>query len=343
MTKRTGLLILALALAGGCVQVETHVLYHEDGAATITERLNLSKRVLDMASGDKSASHVSEFLTKPAALRRMRHMGDGISLVRHEVRDGEKGSRESVTVFRIPDLNNFCYVSPWFAYADYPWKNAVKWNIVPMYKSRPYHQGSAGCISVELQRIKLKETPEGEAIRKPDADTPLDQQVYREIGPVFRDVLRDLQLKLTFEAYCPVYYKLNSRGQRARAKSVDILNVSDKQLDKYGYNFFENEEIMLDLVRYELGSADIADHVKGYGANLTLPVFTPLGSEHMWWTGGQNIHFRPSKPLFDRFFAGKKLDFSAWQESPPEKRVLADFRKIGYHPAPGADGKAARK
>jgi hypothetical protein len=57
----------------------------------------------------------------------------------------------------------------------------------------------------------------------------------------------------------------------------------------------------------------------------------------MWWTGGGNIHFRPSRALFDRFFAGKKLDFSAWGKSPPEKLVLADFKRIGYHPSPGSD------
>jgi hypothetical protein len=169
--------------------------------------------------------------------------------------------------------------------------------------------------------------------------SPVDAQVFREISPVFRDMLRGFQLKLTFVGYAPVFYGPNPRGRRGRSKSVDILHVDGADLDKYGYMFFENEEIMLDLVRWQIGSADVADHLRGYGANLTLPVMTPYGSKHMWSIGysGNRVYLPPSRRLFDRYFKGKKLDFAQWRASPPEKHVLADFAKIGYHPAPGKE------
>jgi len=331
--------VLTVLLNSGCFQIDTTVKYNDDGSATITERLNFSRRLLDMAKAEGPQLQLTALLQRAAALTRMKSMGTGVSLISHKIQDGKKGSKESISVFKITDLNNFIYASPWLAYRDYADNNAIKWHVKPMYKSRPYGQGSAGCISIEFGHVKSR--PKGRARKQPDPPIkPIDAQVYRELGPVFRDALEGFQVKLTFQSYAPVHYKYNSRGQRSRSKSVDILNITDKDLDRYGYNFFENEEIMLDVIRWELGSSDVVSHVKNYSGNTTLPVFTPLGSSHMWWSGGGNLHFRPSRPLFNKFFKGKKLDFAQWGKSPPNKHVLADFAKVGYHPQPS---KATKK
>lgn len=328
---------LALACLGaGCLQIDTTVSYHEDGSATVTERVNLSRVLLDMASAEGSGKPLTALLEKPAVLARMNQMGSGITLESHKVQDGPKGSRECITVFRLPDLNGFQYQSPWLAYLDYGQNNAIRWEVIPMYKSRPYGgPGTGGAGSVSVQFTYGKKQPAGESRETPDAPlVPLNAQVFRELSPVFKDVLHGLQLKLTFECYAPVHYGPNPRGRGALAKSVDIVNVTDKDLDAYGYNFFENEEIMLDLVRWDLGSPDVAEHLKNYGSNLTMPVFTLFGSKHMWHIGydGNAIYFPPTRQLFDRFFAGKKLDFAQWQASAPDKHVLAEFEQVGYKP-----------
>jgi hypothetical protein len=139
-------------------------------------------------------------------------------------------------------------------------------------------------------------------------------------------------IRLTIESYAPVHCGLGVRGERAGAKEMDLIHVSDRNLDKWGGSFLGNEEIMLDLLRWELGSADIVSHVRGFAGNRSLPVFVPLGSRHMWWFGGDKVWFRPSRAVFDRWFAGKKLDYSEWRASPPEKHVPASFKRIGYHP-----------
>jgi hypothetical protein len=91
---------------------------------------------------------------------------------------------------------------------------------------------------------------------------------------------------------------------------------------------------MLDLLRWKLGSKDVVGNLKGYGSNVTLPVFTPFGSKHLWWIGycGNAMYVPPSRQLYDRYFEGKWLDFAQWRASPKEKHVLADFKRIGYHP-----------
>ena len=61
----------ALAL-GGCVQLDTVIRLHEDGSATVTERLGFSRRLLDMAKDEKRSSALERFLTKEAAVERER-------------------------------------------------------------------------------------------------------------------------------------------------------------------------------------------------------------------------------------------------------------------------------
>lgn len=321
---------LLAVCAVGCLQLEVRVTVHEDGTAALRERLRFSRRLLDLA-GEQEAE-LLRLLSRDAALERMQQMGAGVELVSHELRDADAASKESLAVYRIPDLNRFRYVSPWPAYPDFPANNAVQWKMVPLYKGRPYDQGNAGEMSVSLHHLepakgepKLKE---GEA--PPKGPSPLALQVYRELGPVFRDALKGFELRLTFESFSPVGSGLGVRSRRAAAKSMDILHFTDKNLDKWGGLFLENEEIMLDLVRWELGSQDVVTHVRDYVNNHTLPVFTPFGSRHMWWTGGRNIHFPPSRKLFDEHFAGKKLDPSQWQASPPDQHVPARFEDIGW-------------
>jgi hypothetical protein len=323
---------LAALLIAGCVQLETRIKIETDGTATVTERVRFTRRVLDLAGEKKS--ELLKMLTREAALRRMKKMGEGISLASHKSGEAAGASQESIAVFKVRDLNKFRYVTPWLAYKDFPKNNHVKFYMKPWYKSSAYANPKAGTVGIGISYPKR---PVGEARPKkgqkpPRGPSPLDQQVYRELGPMFRDMLKDLHVRLTIESYAPVHSGLGVRGSRAGAKEVDLLNFSDKNLDSWGGLFLKNEEIMLDLVRWELGSADIVKHVRGYAGNHTLPVYFPAGSKHMWWSGGNSVWFRPSKPIFDKWFAGKKLDYSQWRASPPSKHVLATFKRIGYHP-----------
>lgn len=317
-------------LAPGCLQLEARLKVAEDGTATLTERLRFTRRLFDLA-GEKGPELLA-LLGKEAALERMKKMGKGIRLVSHELRDAEGASKESLAVFKIEDLNGFQYVSPWLAYLDYPENCVVKCKMEPLYKSRAYDGGRAGWMCVSFHHLK---EPRGdpqlpEDAPPPKGPSPLELQVSRELGPVFRRMLSDFQVRFTFESYASIVSRLGVRGERAGANSIDLINFTDKDMDKWGGPFLENEEIMLDLVRWEPGSEDIASHVRDHANNLTLPVFTPLGSRHMWWIGSRNISFPPSRQLFEKHFAGKMLDLSEWQPSPPEKHVPARFEEVGW-------------
>jgi hypothetical protein len=116
----------------------------------------------------------------------------------------------------------------------------------------------------------------------------------------------------------------------ANVRYVDLISFTDRDLDRFGARFVENEEIMLDLVRRELGSKSIFETVSGAQHNATVPVFLPIGSGAGSWNYGWSnriyIHFKPSRALFDRLFAGKQINVARGKKD----LRPATFEEIGW-------------
>ncbi len=325
-------LIPMLSLVGmaGCLQIDTRVKLHEDGSATITERLQFSKRLLDLdAQRKETERRFEKLLTKEGSLSRMKKMGKGITLVSHAVRQTDKGAQESVTVYKIPNLDDFRYMSPWLAYMDYGENNDFQFHVFPV--SEGGHGTYSGQIGIDLKPLKPPKREyrprEGEKVPKPPS--PRKMQIYREMASIFRDVLQDFHIKLYFEAYAPLSkVGYGYRGQGEKSFDAEIIDFSSENLDNYGGKFLENEEVMLDLVRWDFRSPDIAEHVRNFTRNRTLPAFLPWGSMHMWHTHGPRIIVRPSMQLFKKYVEGKVLDFGAKKGG---KRKTT-FDEVGYKP-----------
>lgn len=329
---------LLLALCSGCMQIDTLVQLHEDSSATITEKVRFSKRLLDLGEKAGPDLDIAKFLTKEAASQRMASMGEGIQMTSHEVKEVEGGARESVAVYKIPDINNFRYISPFLAYADYPDNNAMKLTLSPIYQRDFGRNDAAGKMTVNFEPVKpAKSQPrpkEGEP--PPKGPTPAELQVIRDLRPIFQDILKDFKLKLTFESYATIWATgFGHRGARAGTHRADLINFSDKDLDNFGSVFIENEEIMVDLLRWDVGSKNVCEHVKNFTNNLTLPIFLPRGSPNAWYGVGSEVLFAPSRPMFDKHFAGKKLTF-VYDRSPNRTRD-ASWDEIGWK---GGGGKA---
>jgi len=329
MTNRLwSALVLAagLPLLAGCLQIETHVRLHQDGSATITERVQISKRLLDLSETEGPAKGVAAHLSKAAVLGRMKLMGEGMTLVSHVVRDARKGARESVSVFKIPDINKLQYVSPYFARYAYPKHTVLKCRLFPIY--RRAHGGWAhlpGQMGVAFYPATGERPPRRpKDWTPPKPPSPAQLQVYRDLRPVFRDLMQDFKLKLTFESYAPLRFKpyYRYRGQRAATKKYDLIDFSHTDLDHYGFEFLGNEEIMLELLRLQMGGSNVTHAVAGHAGNLTVPVYHPRGAAE--------IYFNPSRIFFDKFFKGKTLHFYAKEGGPRP----ALWKNIGYKEAP---------
>lgn len=320
------LAVAALALTlGGCMQLETNIRLEQDGSAEITERLRISGKLLDLESDAGAEKLFTKLLEKGGAEARVAQMGEGATLVSHKVQDAEGGSRESITVYKIGDINKLQYISPFLNTMQYENNNRITFQLFPVYQSTWYgrHAGEMA-VSVKLTTKPPQPPQRKEGEPPPPGPSPVNLQIYRDLKPIFQDMLKDFRIKMTFESYAPIrfrqYYRY--RGMGAGTRTFDLIDFSSSNLDNFGGSFIDNEEVMLELLRGEMGGRNIVEHVKESGTNMTLPVFH---------TGGvPEIYFRPSRNLFDKDFAGKELIF----DDKATKKRPAEFEKDGYKEKP---------
>lgn len=327
-----GWALLALSLSG-CFELDTRIKVNPDGGATITEKLRFSQQLLDLGSKETGTLRIADLLTREAVLERMKHMGKGVRLTSHTIRDGENGARESMAVFQVDDINDFQYASPFLSYTDYKENSIIRCQMVPLLKSRNY-AGQAGDMAIAFRPLKPPrgEVKPKEGIPQPPGPSPRELQVLRQVQPIFADLLKGFKLRLTFESFSPISITgFGWRDRRAGTHIVDLLHVTDRDLDRHGVRVLENEEILLDLLRGRFGSENIADTVKHFQDNHTVPLYLPWGSMHAPWRQSDEICFKPSRQLFDKHFAGKMLDFDRWQSTGKNIRP-AKFEEVGWQP-----------
>lgn len=325
------IIVLAAMLLSGCFELETRIRLHPDGSATVTERLNLSERLLDLGQAPGTNQPVVGLLTREAVEARMKQMGKGIRLASHETRTGAHGSRESIAVFEIADANEFRYASPFLAYTDYVDNNLVKFDMVPLLKSRNY-AGTAGEMALTLRPLARpqSETRPKEGEPPPAGPTPLELQALRDLQPVVRTMLQGFRLQLTFECYAPISITgFGLRDRKAGTNQIDLIAITDRDLDRWGVKLWENEEVFLDVLRGRFGSPNIVETVKEFQDNTTVPIFLPWGSANAPWRQSDEICFKPSRELFERHFKGKTLDFDRWQSTGKNLRP-ASFEEVGW-------------
>jgi hypothetical protein len=339
----------------GCLQIETAIELHPDGSGTVTERLSFSRRLLKMAENAPKERQLFPLLTKEAALERMKRMGKGIRLVKHETRERADGGLESVAVFKIDYLGDLIYVSPFMN--ALPATKELKVSLRPRlhyrWKTRTLPSDSKLYIYFSESRPQARKGADAEAKNRPGAasgkaetpfkpppDTPRGLQAYRELAPVFADILEGLHLRLTFKSYCPIdghqgRYKprVPLRNADANPKIADLINFSSKDLDRHGGRFVQNEEVMLALLRghhrfwrqdheHPLYSPFLAANLRHRQSNHTLPLLNSAGSAA--------FNIKPSRVLFDRLFKGKAFVLEHGRGK--KTRIKAKFSQIGWTP-----------
>ncbi len=334
---RTALLTCALA-AGGCLQLDTTIRLHEDGSATITERLGFSRRLLDMDAGGQPT--LEPLLTRAAAEERARRMGPGVELRRHDVRDGERGIRESVTVFHAADLTKIVYQSPFPAQ---PGLGALSFSMEPQLGMwRHYWPGplwvTFAAAPAPTARKDRPAPDDPSLIRSPE--TPLAMQIFREMVPVFADMLEDVHVRIRFESYAPVIRTdgIVHRGQGMAwagagdiVRELDLIHVTGRSMDPYGYPILRNEEILRELLLGQWNGPFLTEALRGMTDNPALPVLL---------RGARGrAAIPPSRALFQRYYEGKIVDWSRvrHREIKARGKKKADFKDVG-----GWDGKSEK-
>ncbi|MFW6151757.1 MAG: hypothetical protein ACOC6C_02160, partial [Verrucomicrobiota bacterium] len=125
-----GIMVMAVSLFGitGCLQLELAIDMHDDGSAEMTERLRFSKALLDLDDG----SDLARYLGRAGAQARMKSMGEGLALKSHEEKKYPDGSRESLVVYNIGDIEDLRLPNPFVQ--QRPPAPMIRFRFIPVYK-----------------------------------------------------------------------------------------------------------------------------------------------------------------------------------------------------------------
>lgn len=311
-----------LLLSAGCVELDLLITINDDGSATVTETVRLTEPVLDMAATLPANEGLEVLLKRPRAEERVKLMGRGAVLVSHEVRDLLGGAKECVTVYSIPEVNDLRLCSMAVAHEDYE-----KWPMRLIHAPH-YTDGSGyniGTMTVHVTTPRQRGNwarPDG---LKPDppALSPADLQKYRDILPVFKDLMSGFRVSCRIDCYSPVGWA-TSRRAREMTREYVLLEFNDKNLDQYGTPILDNEEFILALVRWDVRSPHILNVVQHLASNLTVPVWLPHRGMSMPSFGNDRyLALPPSKSLFDKYFKGKPRYYGGDLEVPRPPNIHA--------------------
>lgn len=325
-TMRIALLACWAVLLAGCLQIDTTIQLHPDGTLTVTERVRFSRELLNLSmSATRPDLKIASLLEKPAAMERMKEMGPGVELVSHEVRDAVGAARESLVVFRVANADGFEYASPFLGVGGYQYHNKIRMSFSPSY-ANDWHGWWAGALLVNFGVVRGKmplpppkaaPPPPPPGTPPPPGPTPAELQMLRELQPVLKDMMRDFRVRVYFDCYTGVSCGSGVRGSAAGATGLELIDVSDQNMDHRSMPWLDNEEVMLEVARGQLTGRNIEAATRDFASNSTLSVYRPGGAGP--------IYFRPSKFFYDKYFAGKTLDFGERGGKKP-----ADFGQIGW-------------
>ena len=314
------LALVALFPAAGCLQIDTTIRLNEDGSGTVTERIRFSRELLDTDRDGRTVTFAS-LLEENYARERCKTMGKGATLDRHTVRDAEAASREAVTVFRIPDLNDLRYTSPFIGTHRPAWD--LKVSLAPQL-SDDWRGWQGGDLMVNFSASKpparpaFTNMPALPALQLPGG--PLGRQAYRDIAPAFRDMLKGFRIRVAFECYGRIHRMKRGRSMRAYGRGYTSPNKQDIIHFAYegssGTETIDSEEVMADLLQFHIHPSEKS---KTYGPFVSRRLPTSV-----------QMAVRPSRPLFDRYFKGKSI-----VTGPPDgkKTYPATFERFGNRTA----------
>ena len=281
------LLLIAL-LSAGCLQLDLQIEMEDDGGATLTERIWLSRALLELNSD------LQHHLLRESALERMKIMGKGMTLVNHKVNKLGDGSAESLAVFHIPVIEDLRLPNPFLQ--DGRPAPMVRFEFRPIYSS-PSRPGEVGNVSVRLVPTESPaDSNVGSESTAPQAASPRELEVFRKLQPVFADLMRDFAVRVTLI----VPNQPTKSGRPAGPLRIRLLSFTGADLDRNGAPFLENEEAMLALLQLRLNDPSILTHTAQFPRNERVPVHrgsNPYGSTH--------FQIRPTRSLFQKYFAGR--------------------------------------
>ncbi len=292
LLRRFGIMLLPVLsglLVAGCLQVEVTIDMNHDGSATITERVHLSRELLELDRRLDRDPKAEDLVGRAQIDRRAEQMGEGIEVRSHEVERGEDGSIEARTVYRIPDVEDLRLVNPYLAHGRVGRVMRIRFR--PMYeRGSGWHR--VGHLSMSLVTAEeAPPLPEDLEEAAPAASTPAEIQTLRDLRPVFADLLSESEV--TIRVTYPDDSEHDGVGR------IVLFSFKGDDLDAHGRHFLENEEVMLRILQLDFEAGIIRDHIHGGRRRPTGPTF-----RGRWYASGRFV-IPPTEHLFEKYFKGR--------------------------------------
>ena len=328
--KSLAVLCLAIVFCG-CVQLETRIKLNADGSATVTERFRVLRSLLQIEQGlqEPTGTRFAQLLSRQRAAERLKEMGKGVTLVSHEVRDAEAGSREAVTVYRVADITDLTYASPFLMLDERVGKMSIKIN--PQYHDTWNQVGGILWVNFRHTSTTRKDHKNSERfdLLTRRRESPRVRQGYRDIAPIFRDLLQGFQVRIVFENYGEI---LGSGGHAVhlfrydRPTQINIVNYSylGETGGRTGTHPLDREENMVDLIKLLFQNPKKNARGRRKGAFLG----------HHTGRDYANAVIRPSPHYFKKYFEGKKIKLERHRPDIKPGTRQATYGDIGE---PGLD------
>jgi hypothetical protein len=324
---------LIVSFMTGCMEIENRIIMQLDGGAIIKETILVHKELLDFT--DEAGSPViMKYLEKSACEERAKAFGKGTVLLNHSIKNLNDGVKSLEAEYKIDDINELYVINPYLCYTNYKEMGLAKFSFKPILKSGNGY-GTAGnmALNIVTEKPGIGQKTIGRGEPKVSPPSPKILQKFRNWQPIIKDCMKDFKISVMFECYSSVYPNYGLRERPSQPRKCEILSFSGSDYDNLGGLLLDNDEIMQELLRLKFWDYNFIKAAQDFENNLTVPVICDGGSPYQnYGTGGRVISFKPSKAIFDKYLAGKKIDYSIWQ-SDPKNIVDADFSKIGFDPA----------
>ena len=275
------LILGVLPMVSGCVRVHQLVKMNHDGSGTLTETITVLPRAVRMLEGHaKRAGHGEgrfALLAEEALKRRTESFGH-VTLRSKEQKALPDGSRMVRAVFQFRDINKVnLHMAPTFRCTSKDRTGSLKLQyrrIVRGHGERPkYYKKDQ--VDVVFQRYPTQEK----------FSSPSIQQQYRDVAPIFQDMLRDFRFEIQIEAPDDIETFDDKRDM------IVHMPFDHKIVIPYrvtGEDVAANPELIRGLLMGEFGGRSDAWGGQLRKIELAMPnTHTPYGSDY----GGMHVHF----------------------------------------------------
>jgi hypothetical protein len=274
-------LVCLLALCAGCVHVHQLVKMNHDGSGTLTETVKVLPRAVRLLKGYRTRTGQSvetfSLLTEDALNRRIKALGGVVMNTKKETTLPD-GTLQIRVVYDFKDVNkvNLC-MAPTFKCTSKGRKGSLRFaysRIVRGHGRNPkYYKKDQ--VSVKYSRYPTQTK----------YSSPSIQQEYRDVTPIFQDMLKDFRFEIQIEAPDDIE---TFDDKRAMISQMPFEGDIVTPYRVYGKNVVGNSDLIKGFLVGEVGGRSDAWGGRWRKIERAMPnTYTPYGSGY----GGVGVHF----------------------------------------------------